>query len=352
MSDAAITPCNEEQWVASSCEIPWSRHQEYLTLADKSLSDLEPIRTLGLLPHDTVPVISIVHNGARWLRDFIRHYRAIGVRRFIMVDHCSTDETSEFLLTQPDVDLYRTEASYSHAAGGQMWATGLARKFAMGRWALRVDADELLVYDGMDQYGLSELAALIERRGETRLYAPMIDMYPRGPILDEGLDPDAKLIDVAPYFDPFFSGGYTYYERSQIMGCATLLNHRRSRVFSGAAFQNEDGTPIKFTMAKFPLSKWNNKTAYCLIHFPHPLDENPSHQLAALLHFKFLGNFHKYTRSVAELGQAWNGGRDWADYADTVERRPKLSLYHTDSRFYEGPRSLIRESFIEPLTWA
>jgi hypothetical protein len=278
------------------------------------------------------------------LRDFMRHYRGMGVRRFVIVDHCSTDETSALLLAQPDVELYRTVASFAYA---HMWATGLARKFAMGRWALRVDADELLVYDGMDRHGLSDLAALLEQRSETRLYAAMLDMYARGPILDSRIEPNTKLVDVAPYFDPFFADGCTYYERAH----RALLNHRRSRLFVGAAFRNEDGTPVKFNMQKFPLSKWSDKTAYCNIHYPNPLEENPPHQLGALLHFKFIGNFQEHSRSIARLGQAWRGGAEWAGYAETIERHPDLSLYHKESRLYEGPRSLVREGFIEPLDW-
>jgi hypothetical protein len=339
------------QWILSSLEIPWSRHKEYLSLADESLLELEPARTVGPIPRDTVPVITVVHNEAVRLRDFLRHYRAIGVRRFVVVDHCSTDETFAFLLRQPDVDLYRTEASYAQAAGGNMWTTGLARKFAMGMWALRVDADEFLVYDGMERHSLSDLAALIERHGETRLYAAMLDMYSREPILDADIKSDTRLVDAAPYFDPFFADGHTYYERGQLGSSPALLNHRRSRVFCGAAFQSEGGTLIRFNMGKFPLSKWTDNTAYCCIHAPHPIEENPSRQLAALLHFKFLGNFQDHSRSIAQLGQAWMQSAESAGYAETIDRQPRLSLYHENSRLYEGPHSLIREAFIEPLDW-
>src|SRR4029079_6725572 len=156
---------NPQQWAASRF------YQHYVSLADESTKELQLIRSPGPIPIGTVPVIAVVHNEALRLPDFLRHYRSLGVRRFIVVDHRSTDTTSAFLLAQPDVDLYRTEGNYARAAFGNMWATGLARRFAMGRWALLADADEFLVYDGMDRYGLSDLAALTEQRGETRLYA-------------------------------------------------------------------------------------------------------------------------------------------------------------------------------------
>src|SRR5262245_42865420 len=159
-----------KQWVTARL------YQQYLSLADESLKELQVIRTFGSIPVDTVPVITVVHNERMRLPHFLRHYRAVGVKRFIVVDHCSTDDSSALLLAQPDVDLYQTNASFARTFCGNMWATGLARRFAMGRWALRVDADEFLVYDGMDRHGLSDLASLIEQHGETRLYAPMLDM--------------------------------------------------------------------------------------------------------------------------------------------------------------------------------
>ena len=320
-------------------------------MADDSLSVLEPVRILEPIADNAIPAITIVHNEGVHLRDFVRHYRAIGVRRFIVVDHCSTDDTSAFLLAQPDVDLYRTEASYALAVMGQVWVTGLARKVAMGRWALHVDADEHLVYNGMDRHCLSDLSSLIERQGKTRLYAPMVDMYPRGPIINANVHPHTKLVDVAPYFDPLVADGCTYYERSEMAGCAGLFNYRRGMAFSGADFQQDDGKPTPIPVGKYPLSKWNDKTAYCCVHYPHPLAENSSLQLAALLHFKFVGNFSEHSRDLAKVGQSWLKGAQHAAYADTIERQNHLSLYHNHSRRYEGPDSLVREGFIESPPW-
>ena len=344
--DAAVIKHTAKQWVTLRL------HQEYLLLADELLKELHRIRSFGPIPAGTVPVITVAHNKLARLPDFVRHYRAIGVQRFIIVDHRSTDETSAFLLAQPDVELYRTEASYARATFGNMWTTGLARKYAMGRWALLADADEFLVYDGMERHDLSDLVQFIERRGETRLYAPMLDMYSREPISDVRVNVHAKLVDVAPYFDPFSAGGRTYYERSRLPNGPALFNHRRSRVFSGSAFRNQDGTPVKFHMEKFPLSKWTDKTAYCNIHSPYPFADNPSRQLAALLHFKFVGGFQEYNRAVARLGQAAMRGAEHAGYAETIERQNDLCLFHENSRLYEGPRSLIHEGFIEPLNWS
>ena len=41
------------------------------------------------------------------LDDFLRHYRALGVDRFVVLDNGSTDGSVDLLARQPDVDLYQ-----------------------------------------------------------------------------------------------------------------------------------------------------------------------------------------------------------------------------------------------------
>src|SRR4051812_18112152 len=72
-----------DEWVASLFTPGWPRHQEYLELSDKSLGDIREVRGLGQLPDGQVPVITIAHNEMPRLPDFFRHYRKIGVKRFI-----------------------------------------------------------------------------------------------------------------------------------------------------------------------------------------------------------------------------------------------------------------------------
>jgi len=337
-----------EKWVSSLLSPGWPRHREYLELSDASLRDLSEVRSLGVVPNGEVPLITVVHNEMSRLPDFLRHYRELGVRRFIIVDHSSDDGTSEFLLHQPDVHLFRAESGYYKALSGQMWITGLARRFAMGRWALHVDADEHLVYEGMESHGIAELCQMLEKRGETRLYAAMLDMYSSIPISEARLAPGTKLIDLAPYFDPFAHEDFTFYERITLPGRARLLGYNRTRAFGNLTVAESSAWP----MEKFPLSRWHDRTAYCWVHCPFPFDENPSHQFGALLHFRFLGNFVEFNRSVAELGEVWDGGLSYRKYADKVVQQPLFSLYHAGSQHYHGARTLISEGFMEPIDWS
>jgi hypothetical protein len=337
------------EWVSSLFSPGWPRHQEFLELSDASLRDLREVRGLGAVPNGEVPLITIVHNEMSRLPDFLRHYRELGMRRFIIVDHSSDDGTSEYLVRQSDVHLYRAQSGYYKALSGAMWITGLVRRFAEGRWVLHVDADEHLVYEGMESHGITELSRMLESRGETRLYAPMLDMYPSTPIGETRFAAGTKLIDLAPYFDPFSHDGFTFYERQNVTwsGRRMLLGYNRTRVFGNLT---DEECPF-WEMDKFPLSKWHDRTAYCWVHCPFPFDENPSHPFGTLLHFRFLGNFVEFNRSIAELGEAWDGGFTYRNYADKVVQQPLLSLYHAGSRYYRGASTLISEGFMEPIDW-
>lgn len=340
-----------DSWIASLLAPEWSRHAEYLQQSDASLKLLEVARDLGPLPERVLPLITIVHNEMPRLPEFLRHYRELGIDRFIIVDHRSDDGTLAYLKNQPDVHLYHARTGYDRTLSGQMWVTGLARHFAMGRWVLHVDADEFLVYTGMEHHKLADLCALLEKKGESRLYAPMIDMYSRKPIFHARVGQGERLLDISPYFDPRTDGERIFYEHVELPGPPGLLCYTRSRAFGNLAIPSPGGEPIGFQMEKFPLSKWHSGTAYCLVHSPFPFTENPRRPRAALLHFRFVGNFIEYNRSVAQKGEAWDGGPHYDAYADKVCQNPNLTLYHSASRLYEGPHSLITEGLIDPVGW-
>jgi len=339
-----------DSWMRSLFTPEWSRHEEYLEKSDASLQYLELVTDLGPLPDRTLPLITIAHNEMPRLPDFLRHYRELGIGRFIIVDHRSDDKTLSYLQAQPDVHLYHARTGYDKTLSGQMWVTGLARHFAMGRWVLHVDADELLVYDGMHDHSLLDLCGLLEKEGQSRLYAPMIDMYSREPVLRARVRQGKKLLDVAPYFDPKKDGETIFYEFADLPGRVGLFCYTRSRAFGNLAIPTA-AKAVGFHMEKFPLSKWHSGTAYCLVHSPFPYDENPRRPRGALLHFRFVGNFIEYNRSVAEMGEAWDGGPHHYAYVDKVSDTPNLTLYHSASRFFEGPQSLISEGLMEPIEW-
>ncbi|RMH44945.1 MAG: glycosyltransferase family 2 protein, partial [Alphaproteobacteria bacterium] len=168
----------------------------------RALRDLGPVRPLtGPLGAHDIPVFAVVRNEYPRLAHFLDHHRALGAGPFLIVDNASTDETSEFLLRQPDVFLWRTEESYRASRFGMDWISGLMFRHAHGRWALVLDADELLIYPDHERRGLQDLVAWLDGQGARAFGTLMVDLYPKGPILDQDFAPGDNPLRLLEWFD-------------------------------------------------------------------------------------------------------------------------------------------------------
>jgi hypothetical protein len=95
-------------------------------------------------------------------RRFFQHYRAMGVDRFYIVDNESSDGTTEYLASQPDVHLFRTTDRYGESGSGTAWMNALLAEFGVGCWCVTVDIDELLIFPGSEQTPLRRLTAHLD----------------------------------------------------------------------------------------------------------------------------------------------------------------------------------------------
>ncbi len=340
-------PQSRQAWFEVQAEVDgaWPMAEAYKAYCRDRLAELREVRVRGPIPPGVIPCFVVVHNEKRRLPALLAHYRALGVGRFVIVDHKSNDGTSNFLAAEPDVDVFRTGASYETACEGAAWITGLARRYAMGRWALAADADEHLVYDGMGDHDLHALVALLEGLGRKRLYAPMIDMYPRVPLAGLRVETTQTFLEACPYFDPIEANGRVFHRRRYSARGPVLEGGPRPRCFT------LEGRPMDAYLPKHPLSFWEEGTLYRTVHHPYPYLQNVAEPSAALLHFKFLDDFQVHEQEQAVVGQAWQGGRYASARADQINRQPELSLFHPESRHYRGPESFLADGIISRLPW-
>jgi len=198
---------------------------------------------------------------------------------------------------------------------------------------------------------LRDLVGLLDRRGETRLYAPMLDMYSRHSVLESIVPPGKRLVDVAPHFDPFTDGEFTFYECIRLRGRPAMLGYNRARVCLGICLlpptvRSRSGFIWKnFHSASGMIAR---RIAACTVLFR---SLKPPTALGRLLHFRFVGKFIEFNKSCAELRVAWDGGSSYQAYADKLKQNPNLSFYHAHSRFYHGPQALISEGFMQAIDW-
>lgn len=293
----------------------WPSMEEYRAACD----NLTLERLAGTSRERGLSLVSVIRNEADILPAFLDHYRALGVERFIIVDNASTDGTIPFLTAQPDVDLYRTKDSYADALAGNMWADCLAHRLCSNRWMLRVDADELLVYQDCEKYPIPYLIQVLSHLGLKRLYAPMIDLYE----LEDG----------------------TYFDGRQEMLLRDHIGiHLEGGIRQRMAQHYAAAPPW---LSKHPLTYYDRNTCFATIHHPYPRERNNLTCFARLLHTKISGRFAKKIAAALEEKQHCGESKEYRIY----DLWARSDLRCEESCRYESPKDLVDAGLMSPVPW-
>ncbi len=314
-------------------------------VSNHSVKDLTLVRVRPQADPSDVVCMAVVLNEMMRLLDFLRHYRALGVGRFIFIDNGSTDRSVEFLLDQADVDLVSTQASYSASDAGIFWGMGLTRHLGLKGWIVRVDADEHLIYDGFEDHDLHDLIGLLEARGRRSLPVMMLDMYPEGPIRDALPMAEDRLVDICPLFDGVGYGMKATQDRSAVRRITSYMGGPRARLFStGEAL-------FRCELAKTPLVRWDSGVTQMHAHGVHPYALNFGLPTGSLLHFKLLHDFHDRAKEAVALGNHYNNSSEYRRYLARVDAEPDMSAAFEGSRRYVNSRSVVDAGLMASIDW-
>ncbi|HBS48832.1 MAG TPA: glycosyl transferase family 2 [Rhodobacteraceae bacterium] len=288
------------------------KRRELQTVAD---------RTDIIAPQDIL-LFSTQRNEKLRLPHFLNYYRDLGVNHFLIVDNDSTDGSVDYLVSQPDVSVWHTRASYKRARFGVDWLNWLQRRHGHGHWCLVVDPDEFLIYPFCDTRPLRALTDWLDASSIKSFSAMLLDMYPKGRLdaqpYVEGQDP----FEIACWFD---SGNYTM-KRNRQYGNLWIQGGPRSRVF----FRD---MPAKApALNKIPLVKWDRRYTY--VSSTHMLLPRGLNQVydewggekasGVLLHAKFLDTFSAKAAEELERKQHYAASVEYRAYAQSLKDDPDL----------------------------
>ena len=284
-------------------------------------------------------VISVIKDEFDRLADFFRHYRLLGVERFVVIDNGSTDGSREFLLAQPDTDVIFHPAKFDWMLK-QGWINSVVRSYGYGRWYICADADEHVVFEGSGERTFRDLAAEMEHRNVRRVRGLLVDMYCNGALLNSKYPPHGRLIESYPYFDKD-----TYKEE---LGPEVFLvtGGPRLRVFGASP-----GTPGP-QLTKYPLFRINQNEAMINPHHFWPyMDNFSSQRVLGILHYKFLPDAVDRIRKSVQEKNYWKDSVECKSYLTALDNDPDISLFSDCSIRYESPDDLVRAGVIQPIGW-
>lgn len=283
-------------------------------------------------PHTpTAPIaLCVAKNDLRRLQMVVEHHRQLGVEHFVVLDNDSTDGSRDWLIQQPDIDIYLVRQKFQSLIK-YGWINRLIAHYGLNCWYLYLDSDELLVYPGCEQVGLRQMPQILEHKQQDRLAALMLDMY-SAKTLYSPTDPEQPLQDQYNFFDSQ-SYDLTLGKRGPI-----IKGGPRKRVFS----EKSEDSPL---LIKYPLFKALPGTIFESAHYLYPYQATQRIE-AAILHYKFLDSDLKRHEQIAREGNFQGGSREYKRYLSTYRDQQNLTFIGEGSVRYENSNSLHQVSLI------
>jgi len=163
---------------------------------------------------EAMTLCAVGRNEMYFLPVFLEHYRKLGIEQFAILDDRSTDGTTEYLLSQPDVVVFESNYRYgdevdlpAHIVDTMLserilyvWRTIFYDRFAKNRWAVQVDLDEFIHLPLGTTF--QDIARILDHEGSCLAHGVMLDVYPET-LSDLAGMADQREIDPAAtwYFD-------------------------------------------------------------------------------------------------------------------------------------------------------
>jgi hypothetical protein len=325
------------------------KRKRFLVRAFRKRRELSPIadRTATIAPRDVL-VFGAFWNERIRLPYFLDYYRKLGIGHFLIVDNASTDGTREYLEAQPDVSLWRAEASYKRARYGADWLNWLLRRHGTGHWCLTVDADEFFVYPFCDTRPIRALTDWLDASSIRSLSAMLIDLYPKGRIGDVPYREGQNPFEIAAWFDP---GNYSY-KRNPFTGELWIQGGPRARTFFA---DDPERAPA---LNKIPLVKWDR--SYVYLSSTHMLlprglnlvyDEFGGEKASAcLLHAKMLNILTEKAEDEKFRHQHFAASQEYRAYAEKLKAEPEF--WGRWSERFKSWRQLEEAGLMSKGNWA
>lgn len=312
--------------------------KKYILIEQFAKAKIEVIKKTVLKNNQVPAVVLCVKNDRRRIEMLVKHYRALGVEKFIFLDNGSTDGTLEWMMEQEDIDLFITKDQYSSFVK-EAWINRLVSYYGFDHWYILTDSDELVTYINMEKYPLAEVIKYAEKNKIERIEGLTLDMYSEKALFKGGINGE----DIEKTYCWMDSDSYTT-ESRKVCGVDTvaMIGGPRDRIMN-----------VTPSLMKYPLVWFSEGTVSADAHFQYPYrGMNAAPCYFGILHYKFLPEDQKEYLRRAEPDAGFSAGvvKDgyYKKYME-IGIKADASFMYSNSIRYEDSSSLKRISLIQPI---
>jgi hypothetical protein len=308
--------------------------------------ELSITKCAGFTTAPGAALFSVVRNEMYFMPHFLRHYRALGLREFWFLDDSSTDGTGDYLLSQPDCAVIRSNHKFGDRIGTQSFGiyvrTLVPRNLLQGRWVLNVDADEFLLLPPPFKV-LDDLTRALEAQKLRVARALMLDFFPPTLRSIEHAAADADPFTLCPHFDVFETVDWP--DGATMPVNVSLRDGVRPRMFSNLKRSAEmtqllsGGEYRHGSVNKVPLLFWGPDTA---MGTAHRSNVPPSDRVQlSLAHFKFFPGYREKIADAIAVKGHWKDAIEYRFLDIATRELEDVALAGPRSRRFGSVQDLV-----------
>lgn len=297
-----------------------------------------------------VAVFGIVRNEMYFLPHLLEHYRRLDVKDFWFHDDQSDDGTFEFLMSQPDVGVTRSNMRFGDMIGDKKFdvlaKTIIPQNLLRNRWVATIDSDEFMVLPpGIDT--LPQLTESLERNNLLVARALMMDFFPETLRSLRDADTQRTPFELCPYFDPWER--LVWPDQHFNVTDISVVDGVRPRILKELLQRN---TPFPEFMKdykianvnKTPIAFWNeNMVAFS----SHRTSVAPSDKVQLILaHFKFYPGHEARTDAAVVTGVHWKSASEYHILKAANERLMDWPLRGPRTQQFRGKDDLAQTGLL------
>lgn len=280
----------------------------------------------------SMPVVVVaVRDDIPHMTVLLEHYRKLGINNFAIIDNDSDDGTREYLMEQPDVSVYLAKSQFKdYLKNG--WKNQVIARMGLNHWYIYVDADEMLVYPGMENITFKEYVERLDARKIKKVNGFVLDMYPEYDLMD----PSRDVLDLKNEYCWFdgYDPKYTKYKGNYVWG------GMRNRVF---------GTNSLLSIKR--MVYYEKGRFICSSHYIFPFDESESGKVnIAYLHYKFLPTDISNYRRVVDTEIYHNGSNGYKRIMKVFDSSENINAFCELSKKWEGSHCLKGFPFMKDVS--